>query len=212
MCLVCAMGKVRRTVGKLVQGMRRPREAQPTAEVTHAPETGPSPQLPVTLAHGSSWESLPPLVMEYLRQLVAVGAPRVLLRAIWMISAAAGIDQHLDALETFAGRGEVTRALTRAGYTAMSFEVRYHSLQYDFCGNWGSAVLSGWVPRVRTELRAQTHLCAAVGRGSTEPLPSAGLPHRWVTKNHHLCKPATLWLPGWHYCFLCSLLGVCGGY
>eukprot|EP00959_Pyramimonas_sp_CCMP1952_P173777 3631076-Pyramimonas_sp.AAC.1 len=65
----------------------------------------------------------------FLKRLVMLKAPRVLLRLIWMISLASGGVSHqiVDCFETFSGRAEVAKALRRRGFRAVTFGKEDHS-------------------------------------------------------------------------------------
>ena len=77
-------------------------------------------------------QTLPAWGRETLGQLVTVQAPRVLLRLCWLLAVAIGdAEQCPDALETFAGDREVTKAHQRCGFHACAFEVDDDREWYD---------------------------------------------------------------------------------
>ena len=63
-----------------------------------------------------------------LQRLILAGAPRALLRLIWGLSQAFGLEnpQHVQAFETFSGHQAVTRGHRRRGLRAVSFERNDH--------------------------------------------------------------------------------------
>ena len=83
----------------------------------------------------------PPPAVQLLKRLVHVGAPRILLRIVWLLCQAVGCEQTRDCVETFAGHRAVTLAMRRSGLQASSFEVdcEKHAHGHGVHCNWLSA-------------------------------------------------------------------------
>jgi hypothetical protein len=71
------------------------------------------------------------------------GAPLVLLKIVWilMISNGGYVEEHLDSLESFAGRKAVTRAFKAEGYCSIAYELEDDVENYDILSDRGFATL-----------------------------------------------------------------------
>jgi hypothetical protein len=71
------------------------------------------------------------------------GAPLVFLKIVWilMISNGGYVEEHLDSLESFAGRKAVTRSFKAAGYSSIAYELEDDPENYDILSDRGFATL-----------------------------------------------------------------------
>ena len=71
---------------------------------------------------------LPAPLKSILQRLTFIKAPTVLMAAVFLLMMANSLQtQWLDSLETFAGKHEVTKALRRAGFSCVAFELEIDS-------------------------------------------------------------------------------------